>query len=196
MRETTTLENAIGKVHEISQNNYDNIVPVRDMTFESLERMDIAGQSFGVLQSAQRLLANRLRVPHSYLARCPKELQAENLNYWIEQERKSRETLFCRFSGGQLRAIFTERYTAIDHMEILSQMVQHGFDPSSEVHFSLDGEMMLLKIPEYERLFRFSEKDKIVPGISIANSEVGILALSIEAYFYRLICSNGLIPIT
>ena len=71
MRKTTTLENAIGKVHEISQNNYDEIVPVRDMTFESLERMDIAGQSFGVLPSAQRLLANRLRVPHSYLSTVP-----------------------------------------------------------------------------------------------------------------------------
>ena len=38
--------------------------------------------------------------------------------------------------------------------------------------------------------------DKIVPGISIANSEVGILAFSIEAYFYRLVCSNGLVSKT
>ena len=71
MRETTTLENAIGKVHEISQNNYDEIMPVRDMNFESLERMDIAGRSFGVLPSAQRLLANRLRVPERAWPRLP-----------------------------------------------------------------------------------------------------------------------------
>jgi len=38
----------------------ERIVSVRDMTFENLERIDIAGQSFGVLSSAQRLLANRL----------------------------------------------------------------------------------------------------------------------------------------
>ena len=38
--------------------------------------------------------------------------------------------------------------------------------------------------------------DKIIPGISIANSEVGILALSIEAFYYRLICTNGLIAKT
>jgi len=196
MRETTTLENAIGRVHEISQNNYDEIVPVRDLTFESLERMDIAGRLYGVLPSAQRLLANRLRVPFSYLNRCPIELQAENLNYWIEQERKSRETLFCRFSGNLLRAVFTERYTAIDHMEVLTKMLEYGFDPSGEVHLSLDSGMMILKVPEYDRLFRLSEKDKIIPGISIANSEVGILALSISAYYFRLVCSNGMIAET
>ena len=196
MREKTTLENAIGKVHEISQNNYDEIVPVRNMTFNSLERIDIAGQPFGVLPSAQRLLANRLRIPHSYLTRCPTDLQADNLNYWIEQEMKNRETLFCRFAGNDLRAVFTQRYTAIDHMEVLTKMLEYGFDPAGEVHLALDSEMMVLKVPEYGRLFALSEKDKIVPGISISNSEVGILALSIEAYFFRIVCQNGMISKT
>jgi hypothetical protein len=48
MRTTTTLESVINSVHEQSANHYDNIVPVRDMRFESLVRMNIAGQSFGV----------------------------------------------------------------------------------------------------------------------------------------------------
>ena len=63
MRTTTTLENVINRVHEQSANHYDDIVPVNDMRFASLERMDIAVQSFGVLPSAQRLLANRLPEP-------------------------------------------------------------------------------------------------------------------------------------
>jgi hypothetical protein len=53
-----------------------------------------------------------------------------------------------------------------------------------------------LRVPEYDRAFRLSDHDKIVPGISIANSEVGILALSIEAYFYRLVCTNGMVAKT
>jgi hypothetical protein len=56
--------------------------------------------------------------------------------------------------------------------------------------------MMVLKMPEYDRTFRLSGDDKIIPGISIANSEVGILALSIEAFYYRLVCTNGLIAKT
>ena len=193
MRTITTLENVINRVHEQSASHYDEIVPVNDMRFSSLERMDIAGQSFGILPSAQRLLANRLRVPFSYLNRCPQELQAENLNYWIEQEARNRQALFCRFAGNDLRAVFTQRYTAIDHMEVLTKMLEYGFDPACEIQLSLGAQMMVLKVPEYERAFRLFGNDKIVPGISIANSEVGILALSIEAFYYRLVCTNGLI---
>ena len=120
---------------------------------------------------------------HSYLSRCPVELQARNLNYWIEQEYKHRETLFCRFDANRLRAVFTERYTAIDHMEVMTKILENGFDPAGEIQFALDDEMMILKMPEYEKAFHLAGNDKIIPGISIANSEVGILALSIEAFF-------------
>jgi hypothetical protein len=196
MKSTTTLESVISNVHEQSAINYDEIVPVNDMRFESLERMDIAGQPFGVLPSAQRLLSNRLKVPFSYLNRCPQELQADNLNYWIEQESRNRQSLFCRFAGNDVRAVFTERYTAIDHMEVLTKMLEYGFDPASEIQLSLDASMMLLKVPEYARAFHLAEKDKIVPGIAIGNSEVGILSLSIEAFYYRLVCTNGMIAKT
>ena len=81
-------------------------------------------------------------------------------------------------------------------MEILTKMLEYGFNPACEIQLSLDAEMMVLKVPEYERAFRLFEKDKIVPGISIANSEIGILVLSIEAFYYRLICTNGMIAKT
>ena len=196
MRGNDRFESVIGKVHAMSEHYFDETIPVMDMEFDGLEKMWIAGKQVGVLPSAQRLFANRLRVPYSYLARCPKELQARNLNYWIEQEKERRETLFCRFDGNSLRAVFTDRYTAIDHMEILSRMVEYGFNPEVEVHYSLDQELLILKVPDFTRTFGFGDNDRIVPGISIANSEVGILAFSIEAYFYRLVCSNGLVSKT
>jgi hypothetical protein len=196
MRGNEIFENVIGKVHQMAVNYYDETIPVLDMEFDSLKQMWIDGRRVEVLPSAQRLFANRLRVPHSYLARCPGELQARNLNYWIRQEAEKRDSLFCRFDGDSLRAVFTDRYKAIDHMEIMSRMLEYGFAPDTEVHYSLDQELLVLKVPDFTRTFGFGEKDKIVPGIGIANSEVGILAFSIEAYFYRLVCSNGLISTT
>jgi len=196
MRGNDNFQKVIEKVHTMSENYFDETIPVVDMEFDSLEGMWIAGKQVGVLPSAQRLFANRLRVPYSYLARCPAELQARNLNYWIQEEREKRETLFCRFDGDNLRAVFTDRYIAIDHMEVLSRMLEYGFDPDIEVHYSLDQSILVLKVPDFTRTFGFGERDKIVPGISIANSEVGILAFSIEAYFLRLICSNGLVSKT
>lgn len=196
MKTLTTLENAITRVHEASARHHDDVVAIQDMEFMNLEQMTIAGQPFEVLPSAQRLLANRLRVPYSYLVRCPQDLQQSNLQYWLDQERLNRQTLFCRFDGQSIRAVFTERYTALDHMEVLTQMLQYGFDPAGEVRFSLDREIMVLQVPESAGAFGLSERDRIIPGISIANSEVGVLALSIEAFFFRLVCSNGLIDKT
>jgi len=196
MRATDTFENVIGKVHRMSQDHYDESIAIRDMEFGSFNNLTIADNEFEVLPSAQRLIANRLRIPQSYLSRCPEDLQSDNLNYWLEREQKNRETFFCRFAGSKLRGVFTQRYTAIDHMEILTKMLDYGFDPACEVHYSMDESLMILKLPEYNRIFRLTDEDKIVPGISIANSEVGLLALSIEAYFYRLICSNGMISKT
>jgi len=196
MRTTDTFENVIGKVHRMSLDYYDEVISIRNMEFDSFDNLTIGHKEFEVLPSAQRLIANRLRIPQSYLSRCPMYLQADNLNYWLERELKNRDTLFCRFSGNKLRGVFTQRYTALDNMEVLTKMLEYGFNPSSEVHFSLDESVMILKVPEYGRMFWVSEKDKVVPGICIANSEVGILALSIEAYFYRLVCSNGMISKT
>ena len=195
MRNIDRFENVIGKVHEMSAHHFDETLPLGDMQFQSLTRMSISGKDVQVLPSAQRLFANRLRIPHSYLARCPGDLQAENLNHWLRQEMEKRETLFCRFDGNSLRAVFTDRYTALDHMQILSRMLEYGFNPDTEVHYSLDREILVLKVPDFRRLFAFGG-DKIVPGISIGNSEVGLLAFSIEAYFYRLVCSNGMIAAT
>ncbi|MBF0474935.1 MAG: DUF932 domain-containing protein [Deltaproteobacteria bacterium] len=185
----------IEEVRQISKGHYDETLPVQGMEFESLEQMYIMGAEVEVLPSAQRLFANKLHVPYSYLARCSKDLQAQNLNYWIKQEALNRDSLFCRFDGAKLRAVFTDRYKVMDNVDVVENMQNSGFKDNDEVHYNLDENMLVVKVPDYTKTFGLSG-DNIVPGISFANSEVGILAFSIEAYFYRLVCSNGLIAAT
>jgi len=196
---TTTLENVITDVHQVSANHFDETMRVHEMQFDSLKQMWISGRQIDIAPSAQRLLSNRLRVPYSYLSRCPEDLQAHNLNFWIEKESQSRDTFFCRFNGDTLRAVFTERYQPLDNMEILAQLIQLGFGSNLQVQYSLDHGMFLLKIPEYDKAFGVNSGegplDEIVPGIAFANSEVGLLAFSIESFFYRLVCTNGLISV-
>jgi hypothetical protein len=200
MTQTATLEKVVDHVYRKSANHYDEIVPVQEMAFDSLNQMWVAGKQVEVAPSAMRLLSNRLRVPFSYLSRCPANLQAENLNYWIELERERRDTFFCRFDGNRLRAVFTERYRPLDNMEVLSQLIQNGFDPTTEVQYAMDDGMFLVKIPEYARAFGvnpgYGKLDEIVPGVALSNSETGFIAFSIEAFFYRLVCTNGLIAKT
>ena len=196
MRGKASLGNVIEMVNEMSANHYDEIIHLSDIQFESLEKAHISGSDIEVLPSAQRLLANRLRIPHQYLARCPQDLQEQNLNYWLREEQMKRDTFFARFDGYKLRAVFTERYTAFDNKDVLARMVDYGFRPDAEVHYNLDDSLMNLKIPEYHRTFTFPGDDKLVPGISLSNSEIGFVSFGVEAYFYRLVCSNGLISQT
>jgi hypothetical protein len=179
----------------MAANCYDETIPVVDMEFDSLNKIRIAGGQYEVLPSAQRLFANRLRVPHAYLVRCPGELQAQNLNHWLRKEQEQRETLFCRFDGSRLRAVFTDRYKCLDNADIVQRMVEYGFNADTEVHLNLSHELMVLKVPDYTRMFGMNG-DRMTPGVAVSNSEVGILAFSIEAYFYRLVCTNGLISKT
>ena len=71
MRATDTFENFIGKVHSMSQDYYDEVIPIRDMEFDSFDNMTIGYKEYEILPSAQRLIANRLRIPQSYLSKMP-----------------------------------------------------------------------------------------------------------------------------
>ena len=52
-----------------------------------------------------------------YLAKCPHDLQKENMNYWWDKEKN--EELFFRFDGDEVRAMFTPKYKPVDNFEVL-----------------------------------------------------------------------------
>ena len=59
----------------------------------------------------------------------------------------------------------------------------------------LDGEFMLLNVLNGHEEFSING-DRMKPGISISNSEVGLASLSLSAFILRLVCTNGLIAKT
>ena len=193
MNRLTKLGEVFNRVDEMSRNCHDDFIPRTDIYFNDLNSMLIAGEEHPVKPIAQRLMCNRLGIPHQYLSKCPKELQQENLNYWIEKERN--DELFFRFDGDSVRAIFTPRYKPVDNIEVIERLSSLGFDPSTEVQCSLDSTFMNLSLPDSNKTFVVNG-DRISPGISIANSEVGLSSLRVEAFFLRLICTNGLISRT
>jgi hypothetical protein len=127
------------------------------------------------------------------LRKCPAEIQKNNLDYWIRHEKN--ENLFFRFDGNEVRAIFTPRYIPTDNKQVLDRLLEHGYKPNTRVQCSLDDEFMLVSIPDERDTFRING-DKMTPGISVSNSEVGLAALSISTFTLRLICTNGMISKT
>lgn len=189
----TTLGDVFERVHEMSRNNHDNYVKVKDLKFEGLETLLIGDSPHTMKPIAQMSIANRLGIPFYYLKKCPAEIQRENLNYWLRHERN--EELFLRFQGNQVRAIFTPRYIPTDNLEVLDKLKSLGYVPDTWVQSSVNEQLMMVNIPDSRETFTVNG-DKMTPGISMANSEVGLASLSIAAFVLRLICTNGMVSKT
>ncbi len=189
-----TLGEVRSEVDRMSEACWDEEIPVRDLKFDSLDTIRIAGEPHRLRPIAQKGIAWRLGIPHAYLQKCDSELQAINLNTWLPQERN--ENLFFRFDGPDVRAIFTPRYTPVDNLEVLNRLSSCGYGDGTEVQCKLDDEFLMLNIPDREREFRLNGREEMRPGISISNSEVGKSAATISAFCLRLICSNGLVSRT
>ena len=189
----TTLGTVVAKVDVLSKNCFDDTVRVEDISFANLDTVKIAGKEHPMREMAQRSFCYRLGIPHQYLARCPQDMQAYNMNYWIKKERN--EELFLRFDGADVRAMFTTRYHTIDNFEVLERIYALGYNDDTQVQAYVDPDFMSLSILDGEKAFSIN-KDKFKPGISFGNSEVGLASLSIAAFILRLVCTNGCISKT
>jgi len=190
MKNITTLGKVAEKVDELSRHCTDRMIPVQDIHFDDLDTVRIANEPHTLRPVAQQSIAWRLGIPIQYLRRCPPDMQAYNMNHWIKHERN--EELFFRFTHEDVRAIFTPKYTPVDNFEIMERLDSLGYKPDTQVQCHLDPEFMSLSILEGQESFEI-DGDRMTPGISLGNSEVGLASLSISAFVLRLICTNGMI---
>jgi len=193
MSSMTTLEKVYDRVANMARTHSDRLIPVDDVSFADLESVCISGATYNLRNIAQQSICYRLGIPIHYLRKCPVDIQQNNLNYWIKREKN--EKLFFRFDSNEVRAIFTPRYIPTDNKEVLDRLLEHGYKPNTRVQCSLDDEFMLVSVPDDRETFRING-DKMTPGISVSNSEVGLAALSISTFTLRLVCTNGMISKT
>ena len=83
----------------------------------------------------------------------------------------------------------------MDNIEILEGLDRLGYKADTKVQCCLDAEFMALSFPDSSQTFDLGG-DRITPGLSICNSEVGLSSLKIAAFYLRLVCTNGLIAKT
>ncbi len=193
MKNMTTLGKVSERVDALSKNCHDNLVPVKDLSFDGLESVNISNEPHLLRPLAQQSIAWRLGIPINYLRKCPPEMQAYNMNHWIKEEKN--EELFFRFDQQDVRAIFTPRYKPVDNFEVLERLDSLGYKSDTRVQCHLDAEFMSVSVLDGNQTFSVNG-DKFTPGISISNSEVGLASLSIAAFFLRLACTNGMISNT
>jgi len=193
MNNMTTLENVFNRVHEMSRHHHDKFIEVKEISFESLETISISNETHRLKPIAQMSISNRLGIPFHYLKKCPPDIQRLNLNHWLAYERN--EELFFRFNGDDVRAIFTPRYIPTDNIEVLDKLKSMDYPLDTRVQSSIDEDFMMVNLPDGRQSFTING-ERMTPGISVSNSEVGLASLSIAAFVLRLVCTNGMISRT
>lgn len=138
-------------------------------------------------------LATKLGVPGPYVRQLPGKIQAVLMNY--EMSRRPMPALL-RLAGGEVRALLSPAYCAMDDatlFEIVDDvLVRAGLQHEALVRASATGLSTVHRITIPSKGVAVRKGDVIEHGIDIANSEVGLRSVQVNAITYRLVCSNGL----
>lgn len=201
-----TLKDVVDRVQTIDQDNWDTVVPVSRIQMEHGQLL-IDSPDHGVRHAllqpnewAASQLCSKVGIPAGYFERCPSNLKDEQFNYWLGKYRREcgdrDPSWLLRVHNSSLRGVLSSRYSPLDnsvlvgHLERLqdSSMVVQSVEVT-DVSFHL----RLVK-PMTQRPARVG--DELFAGVHIANSEVGLRAVTVDALVYRKVCTNGLIVTT
>ena len=189
-REPVPLGTVLESLQQRQAQFRDRTVPASVVRVDPLtRRLRIHGQAHELQPQAQLLLANKVRVPNSYLSRCPAPLAADNLNHWLE--RLGDRRLLLRMEGDQVRAVLSPRYQPVDHLALVEELLQ-VVPEGTPVRFEISRLQMVLEILPPEAVHAANGHD-LFGGISLRNSEVGFGTVCLSGLVFRVICLNGLI---
>lgn len=145
-------------------------------------------------------------LPIRYLRKCPPQLQAVNVNHWIQQfDREKHNPWLIRTQAGNLgngmvRGVLSERYSPFDDHEIIE--IISKFFGNTEANIKInwwhrDDTGFHLRILFEDLTTAIGKLDDGSPdihkvGLHIENSEVGKKSIRITPLVWRLVCSNGM----
>lgn len=172
-------------LQEHSRSCHDMLGTVEEFTYVNEDLCLRGGEPTVIAQMtkhAESQLLTRLRIPASYLHRCPPFLQRANISHWLLE--CANQNILLRFKDDTIRAIFSNRYKSdMDDAKvmpvILEALQQELGDDLHIKTFHQTEDFTIMKI-----LFRDArtqhESNISFAGVTIVNSEVGKSSLWIK----------------
>ena len=161
---------------------------IGDNDVDLVEPLDIKSTAHGQFSSY-------LDIPIKYYNRMLTEhpdLLAKNVNSWLA--RKSEQKM-VRTLDGAARALVSNRYRRIDHLDILQAVLPIIGKLPDAIFESCEitDTRMYLKIVNPRLQVDVTPGDTVQAGLIISNSEVGLGSVLVQPLVYRLVCSNGMV---
>jgi hypothetical protein len=207
MQFTKTLADVRDQVAADDCGKWDTIVPRRQITLHRgrltfpQATSDGYDQGLTLTPWATAQLCQWLGLPAAYVKRCPPDLQDANVNYWLRtgeiggrNDPDPDPEWLLRAKGATVRAVLSPKYSRLDNAQLLSALLPVLTGTRYEIGLvQLTPESFHLRLVD-PTLFRdVVPGDRLMVGIHLANSEVGLRAVTVDALVFRLACANGLI---
>ena len=186
----------------------DYIAPARGMrmwddgnTFEINHLKSKEKMSFKSTKVLHRQIGNALNIPAKYydlMQEQKPELLARNVNTWFMDMKPESSFMLRSFQYPDEsigRALLSAYYRRIDNL-MIAETVLPLFAGSSQF------EVVSCEVTERKLYFKIVNKrleadvavgDTVQAGVIVTNSEVGMGAVSVQPFIYRLVCSNGMV---
>ena len=204
---------------EVFESQYkDYIIPKNDIAFfyDNTNNQFVLshknwqeGKGLLIKPHAHRGISHRLNIAWSYYRRMMEEapdLLCENLTHWLDDiEYNSKGKIVDRrflIRADKLhdaeyphaRAFLSNKYLPINNSQVASRLL-HIIERNGLTIKSADitDEKMYIKAVN-ENIVREATYtgDDIQFGVTITNSEIGINAIEVKCFIYRLVCTNGM----
>jgi hypothetical protein len=153
----------------------------------------ITGEPVALREHAFGQLCQKLSTPAPYIRTLPAKLQIACVNYGLTQKRTP---ALLRMAKGEVRAVLSDRYAAVDDSELLGMVAycldSMGLRHEARVRAVATGPHTVLRITLPSDGVPIRVGDVIEHGIDLANSELGLRSVQVTPITYRLICTNGM----
>ena len=205
-----TLDDAREIVREDDKGKWDSVTRVQDITLSwgrlSFPQAQADGFDSGLAFSpwAMGQACQKLGIPTAYFKRCPADLQDAQFNHWSRNLHIGREftradaqpeeawTIRCK--GANVRGVLSPKYGRFDNAQLLEALSPVLAGTRYKVGLvQLSSESFHLRLVEPTVGREVLPGDRLLVGVHVANSEVGLRAVTVDAVVFRLVCTNGLI---
>jgi len=210
MRFSRTLAQVREQIEADDAPKWDSLVPCRQLTLHHgrlvfpQAQHDGHEQGLSLTPWALSQLCQKLGIPAGYVKKCPPHLQDANVNYWNQSEKIGRQfdkadadpdqAWLLRARGNTLRGVLSSRYAKLDNAALLDTLLPIVGGTRYQVGLAqLTPESFHLRLIDPLIARDVLPDDRFLVGVHIANSEVGLRAVTVDAIVYRLVCSNGLV---
>ena len=203
LRDGLSLRDLAQKVNAQAALKHDIVADTRDIEIippkseAASLHLSVKNQSaYALTPIAEQQIAERVGIPIKYYRRMRSDapqLLGSNLSHWFQEQPQRR---MLRTHGNTARAFLSDKYRRLDNEQLLEQVLPTLFDTAPDmqvVSSQVTDKRLYLKIISPKLTTEVRLGDPVQFGVLITNSEIGLGALKVVPFTYRLVCLNGMV---